>query len=384
LRIAVSFPGCHRRGGIERVVLESVNFLASRGHDVHLYVSDWDKDALSREVTVHPIALPVPGALPRLLTFARRSRAALAASRPAADVHAAFGVQSPPGGVMWVPSVHRAWLEASRTQRNWKGRLKQKANPIHPALLRLERAYFTGRRRPRRLIALTDQVKADLVRFYGLPPEEIAVLPNGYSPTEFSTARAGELREPMRQKLGYAADDKVVVFVANELERKGFGPLLRAIAGLNNDRLHLLAVGRLDRGAYAAEIARLGMTERVQFTGPSGDVATYYAAADVFALPTQYEAWGLVIVEAMACGLPVVTSRLAGAAIAVREGETGLLLDDPNDPQEIASKIQALLTGPKRSGKAIEASIMHYSWPDILGRFEQHLRECAAPTEMRP
>jgi len=376
MRIALSYPGCHRRGGIERVVLESTNFLAGRGHEVHLYAADWDRDALDARVTVHAVPLPARGALPRLFSYARRSARLLAATRPPADVHGSFGVESPPGGVMWVPSVHKAWLEASRTQRDWKGRLRQKANLNHPLLLSLERAQFTDRRYGR-LLALTPQVKADLMRFYAVPAGDIAVLPNGYSPAEFSVARAAAHRAPMRRALGYGDSEKIVIFVANELERKGFGPLLRAVALLGDARLRLLAVGRLDAGRYAAEIGRLGLTDRVHFAGPSGDVATFYAAADLFALPTQYEAWGLVIVEALACGLPVVTSRLAGASVAVSEGRTGNLLDDPNDVDEITAKMRPLLDGWPAPAEEIGDSVRHYAWPNVLSRYEQHLMECA-------
>ena len=177
----------------------------------------------------------------------------------------------------------------------------------------------------------------------------------------------------MRAELGYDVDAQVVIFVANELERKGFGPLLRAIRRLQDPNVYLLAVGRLNPQAYAEEIEQLGLTSRVRFTGPSSDVASYYAAADVFALPTQYEAWGLVIVEALACGLPVLTSRLAGAAAVVQEGMTGLLLDNPNDPAEIAAKLRPLLDGLPASAAQIEASVSDYSWPNILRRYEQHL-----------
>ncbi len=373
MKIAVSFPGCHRRGGIERCVLEAVNFLSSQGHDVQLYTSDWDRDALSAGVHVHAVSLPAHGSLLRLLSFARQSRKAMAALPPG-TVHAAFGVQSPPGGVMWVPSVHKAWLEASKTQRNWRGRLKQKLNLNHPALLKLEREYFAGPHPPK-LIALTDQVKADLMRFYAVPSEAIAVLPNGYSATEFNTQRVFKHRAAMREQLSYGPQDKVVIFVANELERKGFGPLLRAVALLQDPDVALLAVGRLNPKTYADEIQRLGLAGRVRFAGPSGDVATLYAAADVFALPTQYEAWGLVIVEALACGLPVVTSRLAGAAITVQEGVTGSLLDNPNDPAEIAAKLRPLLDGPRVSAEQIAQSVADYAWPNILRRYEQHLYE---------
>ena len=371
MKIAVSFPGCHRRGGIERCVLEAVNFLAASSHEVHLLTSDWDRDALHPAVRVHAIPLPRRGSVLRLLAFARRSQKALAAL-PAGTIHAAFGAQSPPGGTLWVPSVHKAWLEASRTQRDWRGRLRQKVNPLHPALLRLEHSYF-GQRRYRKLIALTDQVKSDLVRLYAVPAEDIAVLPNGYSQTEFSTRRARQERAQRRAELGYGPDAQVVIFVANELERKGFGPLLRGINRLQDPSVYLLAVGRLNAQSYAAEIEQLGLTTRVRFTGPSSDVAAYYAAADVFALPTQYEAWGLVIVEALACGLPVLTSRLAGAAAAVQEGVTGFLLENPNDPAEIAAKLRPLLHGLPASAEEIEQSVSAYSWPNILRRYEQHL-----------
>ena len=373
MKIAVSFPGCHRRVGIERCVLEAVNFLADSCHEVHLLSADWDRDALHSGVHVHAIPLPRRGSLLRLLAFARRSKRALAALPPG-TLHAAFGVESPPSGIMWVPSVHKAWLEASKTQRDWRGQLRQKLNPHHPALLKLERGYF-GQRRYRKLIALTDQVKSDLMRLYAVPAEDIAVLPNGYSQTEFNTRRTRQERAGRRAELGYSPDAKVVIFVANELERKGFGPLLRGISRLQDPNVYLLAVGRLNPQAYAGEIEQLGLTSRVRFTGPSSDVASYYAAADVFALPTQYEAWGLVIVEALACGLPVLTSRLAGAAAVVQEGITGYLLDNPNDPAEIAAKLRLLLEGLPATAEEIESSVSGYSWPNILRRYEQHLIE---------
>lgn len=376
MRLALSFPGAHRRGGIERVVLECASFLQAQGHETHLFASEWDSERLPPAVTTHLVPIPRRGSLLRTFLYARRSRRALRALTPPAHAYAAFGVLSPTGGVMWVPSVHKAWLEASRRQRGLRGRIKQSLNPLHPLLLAMEYHWF-ARRKYKRLVALTEQVKADLVRLYGVPPADIDILPNGYAPEEFNWARAQEHRAQMRASLGYSANDTVVVFVANELERKGFGPLLRAIAQLNSPHVHLLAVGRLNPQVYAPEIARLGMTGRVQFPGPSGDVALSYAAADVFVLPTQYEAWGLVIVEALACGLPVITSRLAGAARAVREGENGLLLDDPNDVSEIAACLRTVLEGGPRRSEAIAQSVLAYIWPHILAQFEKILLQNA-------
>ena len=172
----------------------------------------------------------------------------------------------------------------------------------------------------------------------------------------------------------------MIVFVANEAERKGLPQLLRAVARLADPALHVLAVGRFDPAPSARLAGSLGLGARVRFPGASARVAQFYAAADLFALPTQYEAWGLVIVEAMACGLPVLTSRLAGAAVAVAEGATGQLLDEPRDEGEIARKLAVLLGGDlKAGGERISRSVEPYEWSQVLARYEGILSACATP-----
>lgn len=384
MKIVLSFHSIHRRGGVERVIVECANYLQEQGHIVEVYAANWD-NVLHPDISLHQVPARTK---PRLLFYWDFRRNATRQqcsetnesrisnrSEVSSEVSAGFGVVSPPDSVIWVQSVHKAWLQISARQRGWQGRLKQKLNLFHPLMLIMERDCF-GRRRYRKLIALTEAVKADLIRLYDVPPGDIVVLPNGYSPTEFNLTRRAELRDVMRRKLGYAEDAKVVIFVANELERKGFGPLLRAAASLADPQVHLLVVGRVKPDAYQAEMLRLGMASRVQFAGSSADVAQFYMAADVFALPTQYEAWGLVIIEAMACGLPALTSRLAGAAVAIREGENGDLLDDPADEAEIAAKLRMLLLGNHSSPSEISASVSAYSWETILKRYEQILKDC--------
>ena len=377
MKIALSFPGCHRRGGVERVMFECANFLAARGHDVSVIAADFDANVLAAGVEKIPVDANSRVPLFRLRRFAAKSPAALEGLNPKADVHAAFGVISPPGGAFWVQSVHRAWIEISQRERNLKGRMKQWANPIHPYLLAREKWYFQGRCYAR-LIALTEQVKADLMRFYNVPSADIDILPNGYSPGEFNIARRDADRLKVRAELGYADSHRVIIFVANELERKGFGPLMRAMAQLRDDSLRLLVVGRVVPGGYAVEMQRLGIADRVKFVGPSSDVGRYYAASDIFALPTTYEAWGLVIVEAMASGLPVLTSRLAGAAIAVQEGQTGELLNNPRNEGEIAEKLRAILNRPAPAPQRIQATVADYTWEKVLLRYEQILLANAA------
>jgi UDP-glucose:(heptosyl)LPS alpha-1,3-glucosyltransferase len=377
MKIALSFPGCHRRGGVERVMLECANFLAARGHETHALASEWDAAALRADVVRHPVpSRRLPNAL-QLPLFVRDCRAKIRALAPPPDVVASFGIASPPDSVVWMTSVHAAWIEISQRSRPFWGRCKQRLNPFHPVVLNMERRLL-GERRYRKVIALTEQVRSDVLRIYNVPESDVLVVPNGYAAAEFNPAKSNANRDRMRKKLGYAPTDKVVIFVANELQRKGFTPLLRAVASLRDPRIHLLAVGRLDPGECGSVIASLGMSERVKFTGPSNEVADYYAAADVFALPTQYEAWGLVIVEAMASGLRVLTSRLAGAAVTVDEGQTGQLLDDPADVTEIAEKLRRLLEEDGPSPNEVSASVARYEWAQVLQGYESILTECAA------
>jgi UDP-glucose:(heptosyl)LPS alpha-1,3-glucosyltransferase len=112
---------------------------------------------------------------------------------------------------------------------------------------------------------------------------------------------------------------------------------------------------------------------RLHWHGASSDVARFHAAADVFALPTTYEPFGLVIIEAMASGLPVITSGLAGAAVAIAEGNNGLLLDDPRDAEQLAQHLRALLDAGERDrvGQAAAASVADYEWQQVFTRAEK-------------
>lgn len=372
MKIALSFIGCHRKGGVERLLLESANFLARRGHNVHVYANQFDPEVLHSNVTQHPVWAANRPSLLRLATYTRRCRSELSSSR--AEVHGAFGVISPPGGIMNVQSVHRAWIEASQRLRKFSGRMRQICNPVHPLLLSLEKQYF-GKRRYRKLTAPTEQVKQDLMRFYDVPEEDIVIVPNGFNAESLNPIRADALRPEMRKKFGYRNDDFVIIFVANELERKGFGPLLRAFASLDDPRLHLLAVvGRVSTEAYQDTVRRMGLGKQVRFVGAQNDLAPYYAAADILALPTQYEAWGLVIVEALACGTRVLTSRLAGASVAVKEGVNGELVDDPVDEREIAAKLECLLHYPRDQRNEVAASVSKFQWENVLPLYEQVLK----------
>jgi UDP-glucose:(heptosyl)LPS alpha-1,3-glucosyltransferase len=372
--IAMTYPSINRVGGVERVVVECANHLARGGHRVHAYATNWAPGVLDPQVERHHVrARRRPDAL-HVLQY--RERATAAVDGGGHDVHASFGAASPLGGVFWVPSVHKAVLEILLARRTRAARLVQRCNPFHVLRLELEKQIY----RPggyTRLIACGDRVAEDIVRLYDVPEEDVVVQPYGYDPGTFNVERRNSLRPVTRERYGYAESDRVVVFAANELERKGFDTLLEGAALLRDPSLHLLVAGRVNPAPYRHEISRLGLAGRVRFAGSSPNVAAEYAAGDVFCLPTRYEPWGLVIVEALASGLPALTTRLAGAAVAVEPRRTGDLLDDPDDGEELAAKLGPLLDGHAAPAAEISSSVTRFSWPVVLERYEQILTGAA-------
>jgi UDP-glucose:(heptosyl)LPS alpha-1,3-glucosyltransferase len=374
VRVALTYPHVTLRGGVERVVVDTARHLVRAGHEVHLFAATFEDGALDPAVVTHPVDVPARPDAVAALEYRRRATIALAADWPDWDTHASFSALSPLGGVFWCPSVHRQAYETMVGRRNLQGRMLQKVNPYHVVRLRLERQLLSPGGYAK-VIALTDAIKDEILRFYDVPPEDIVVQPQGYDAERFNLDRRAQLRGPVRAELGLAEGDQAVVFVANELERKGFDTLVEAMAQVRDAPFRLLVVGRVEPGRYQPLIDRHGLGSRITFTGSTDDPAPYLAAADAFALPTRYEPWGLVIVEALASGLPVVTTRLAGAGRAVEDGRTGRLLTSPDDPAELATALTWALGDGPVAAEVLEASVDWLRWGNVIGRYAEILAE---------
>jgi UDP-glucose:(heptosyl)LPS alpha-1,3-glucosyltransferase len=368
MKIGLVFSGCHPRGGVERVVWEAAHHLAAR-HDVTVVTGE--ADPLPSAVSVRIVPAPRRGAL-EPLRF--RSGAQRVLERSTFDLTVSFGSNCPPADVLVVQSVHRAWVERGTPAR--VGRFSvhgaaRRVMPRHVVRLRAESTWFE--RSPRAtVVAVSDNVADDLQRYYRVTPAVIRVVPNGFSPAQCSAPRRHALRPQMRDKLRIGTNEIAFVLIANEWHRKGLAVVLRAMARINDPRVRLLLVGRQAPSAYEGLIEELGLQTRVQWCGSANDVAEYHAAADLFVMPTAYEAFGSVIVEALGSGLPVITSSNAGAAIAVRDDANGLLQRNPADDGELASLLaRALMPGVlDRWSAAAPDSVVDFTWPRVMERFE--------------
>ncbi|MCJ7743709.1 MAG: glycosyltransferase [Dehalococcoidales bacterium] len=221
-----------------------------------------------------------------------------------------------------------------------------------------------------RVIASTEREKEALLHYYGASPEKIGVVPCGVN---------RELFQPIdqrlaRQELGWR-DDRIVLFVGRIDPLKGIDRLLEAVACLPDTRgLRLIIVG--GDGQSESEIERLhqlaralGIQDLVTFLGliKHERMPYFYSAADVCVVPSYYESFGLVALESLACGTPVVTTDVGDLRKIIRPGETGYVVANAS-PTELADKIALILSRPVRdttSIQSIRASVARFSWSNI-------------------
>jgi UDP-glucose:(heptosyl)LPS alpha-1,3-glucosyltransferase len=381
MKAVLSFPGCHRRAGVERIMFECARHLASQGHDVTVFANEWEEDD-TQHIKYHYVPMQKQ---PFFLAGTSYFRECTKALRDAEyDVLNTHGSICPLGGVQWVQSIQRAWLEQSKKMRSplSLSRIRQQLNPLHPVLLGLEDRHFRERNY-QKLIATTPQVKADLNRLYGVPEEDVVIIPNGFSPTEFNPKRRAERRQASREQLGLKPNHVALLFVANELERKGYHTILAALSLLKGTpegkNLRLLVVGRPAKQLVLQHAAELSLEDQVISCGTTQDVSAFHAASDLFVLPTQYEAFCLAILEALGSGLPVVTTKVPGAQDAIRPGENGFLIDDPHNGEHLASILKLLSDDGKRAEISNQApgTVEEYQWPRVLSRYESVLCQYA-------
>jgi UDP-glucose:(heptosyl)LPS alpha-1,3-glucosyltransferase len=257
--------------------------------------------------------------------------------------------------------VHAQWLEhRSRLLPAWK-RAALRANAYHRYVLDAERRTFSSPRL-RAVICNSVMVRDEIRRWFGTDASKLHVIYNGVDLEHFHPRLKREHRAEVRDRLGLADGTPLITFVGSGFERKGLGPLIEALARVKST--HLAVVGKDgDQPKLASLASRFGVDSRIHWVGPQADVRPWYGAADAFALPTFYDPFPNAVLEALACGLPVLTSRSCGAAELVHAGVNGVVCDDPSDIDSLAAALSDLLVDPARLSAAARASAQPLGLP---------------------
>jgi UDP-glucose:(heptosyl)LPS alpha-1,3-glucosyltransferase len=329
-------------GGAERFVESALEALIERNVAITLYTREWPETRLSliEPRIIDPFYI---GSLWRDWGFARavsrdvgRAKLDLVQSHErllACDVFRAGD------------GVHAVWLAERLRHARWWKRIAVRLNPWHWYLLSTERKLFAS---PllQAVICNSAMVRDEIRQAFRVPDEKLRLIYNAIDTQTFSPALR-ESRGATRAKARIPEDAVVYLFVGSGFERKGVATAIGAIAQLP-PAAHLVVVGRDKHLArYAALAKRLRVGHRVTLTGPLNDVKPFYGAADVFVLPTIYDPFPNAALEAMASGLPVITTTKSGAAELVAERDAGYVIAS-GDVASLAERMRSLLDAPTR------------------------------------
>jgi UDP-glucose:(heptosyl)LPS alpha-1,3-glucosyltransferase len=251
----------------------------------------------------------------------------------------------PLGGLQPASAAGNARKHRSRAVRA-AARAVKALDVAHRSFARLERRHLLGPNPPV-LVVNSAMVRCDAEQYYGIPPERVRVIHNAIDLARFVEHDRPRVRAEGRRVWGVGSDDVVAAFVAMNYRLKGLDPLLRALAR-TPARLKLVVAGSPKTGPWRSLARRLGVVDRVIFLGPVADVRRLYFAADMHVHPTYYDPCSGVVIEAMASGLPVITSRFNGAAELMKPPRDGFVVDDPQDNTALAEALTSLLDPGRR------------------------------------
>lgn len=344
MKLAIVRQRYNPYGGAERFVERALLALAGQGGDITLITRNWDgaPRADFHQVTCDPLYSRLfGGRTARDRSFAAAVQAEMV--RGAYDI-----VQSHeriPGCTVFRAGdgVHAAWLDHRRRGLAPRSRLTGEWSPYHRYVLQAERTML-HHPQLRAVICNSQMVADEMARYYGIPADRLAVIYNGVDTAVFHPDRVAGHRASLRTSLGIGATVPLLLFVGSGFARKGVPQLLRALAAMSERETQLVVVGADRKLAALRNLAgKLGLQRRVIFTGPVGDVKPYYGAADGFVLPTFYDPCPNAVLEAMACGLPVVTTTACGAQEWIRDGQNGRVVTAGATP-ELADALDRLVT----------------------------------------
>ena len=342
MKIALVYPKYTTHGGTERFIFNFSQKLLEMGHEVHLIVGKIHVP-IDKRIVVHKVPVIKLGRFLKILSFLLFSQRVI--KKHQFDIIQGFGRTTKQDVFRTGGGCHKEYRKnIIQKIRNPFLRYFKLYLPYQLLLLYIEKKQFS-RNNFRKIVAVSNQVKKEIISHYNVFEEDIEVIYNGVDIEAFNPKDRERYFCEVRKRFDIKLDDKVILFVGTGFGRKGLSFLMQAFAIIKDDYpdTKLLIVGKdNDIQRYVHLSRAFHLFNRVIFTGQQSDVRVFYAIADILVFPTLYEPFGNVCLEAMASGLPVITSRVNGVA-EIMNGMDHLLLNDPSDIEDMARKIGFLL-----------------------------------------
>ena len=372
MKIALAHNRLDKSGGTELDLYRTATGLRDLGHEVHLFCGEFAIDPPAGTFA-HSIPMVPLGRTARLWSFASVAPRII---RPyPCDLVVNFGRMFSQDVLRNGGGSHRAFLQ-KLGKENGLRRLWQGLSLYHRSLLALERRQFKPGHY-KKILVVSEVVKQELLATYAIPEDKVTVIYNGVDHQRFHPGLREQFRETVRKQWRIPLNAPAVLFVGNSFRRKGLDRLLKAWRLPRMKETYLVVVGNDTRSGRYKALAERQANGKVVFVGRCDEVESYYGAADVLALPAVQEAFGNVVLEALASGLPAVVGPNVGAAEVLKGELAEGIVVHPDDPEEIAAKLLAILERSLNGDFCTEARKVgkEYSWNKHFTKLDRFLKE---------
>jgi Glycosyltransferase len=340
------------------------------GHEIHIFSYHWPSLKDIPSIIFHRVPMIRGQGLIELMTFNRNVNHAL--QRESFDIIQSLEKTFFQDLYHGEEGCHRQWLLQRRRYEPFMNRIGIKLNPFHWMTLALEKKLFE-KSSTKYFIAISNRGREEIAAHYPQANDRIRVIYNGL-----------DLIGPdpmMERNERRTAKEKTILFVGSGYFRKGLFFLIRALPYLQKIRpVRLIIVGGDNQKRVKVLAEKEKVADLITLIGPAKDVAPYYQAADVLVLPSIYEPFGNVCLEAMAHGLPVVTTEAAGASEVIVPGKNGVVIKNPADIKALTEAVaDALIIDKEQVQKTDEMILPNFTWDqhikNLTGLYQEVLQE---------
>ncbi len=370
MKIAICHTQLSSVGGSERYIWFLLNRLLGDGHEIHYYCAR-QRDPLEHpRLHLHHVARARGVRSLKVMSFAHNSARQLSGDGPFDVIHGFSKT--------WFQDVY---TDGSGLQSVYRDYLARDVGPCR-RLMRRHAPYqhavdLCERRRFKRgnfvkILTMSRFVKEQIQEAYGLDDSEVEVLYNGIDCGQFTPQGRAEERGCVRREISIPPEAFVVLFIGSDYARKNLALMLRALALLGGTPdTHLMICGRDNHeAAFRRRAEERNLGSRCHFLGMQKDVKRFLSAADLLVLPSYYDVFGMVALEAMACGVPPIVSSAAGASEIISTGEDGAVLTELEDPAQLAGHIRSFQDREHLANASARArqTALEYDWANHMRR----------------
>lgn len=325
-------------GGAERYLNRLLEALKNKAKEIHIFANNWTAD---KDLIFHKVPILSFGSFLKAYTFNRNLKINLREFDCVISFERTLNQHIYRAG----EGCHIRWLQIRSIYEPFWKRYSFKLNPLHKYYLMVEKQIF---KETPLIIANSKMIKNEIVHYYGIPPSKIKVIYNGIDTLRFLPSNGKEIKKSI---LNPCPKGKIILFVGSGFERKGLINLLKALSLLKNEKFLLFVIGKGNIKKYREISKVLGILDKIHFYSTTKEIEKFYAVADIFVLPTLYDPFSNATLEAMASGLPVITTVNNGASELIEEGKEGFIIQNPLNYREITEKIEFALKEKEKMGE---------------------------------